>query len=371
VQKLPGTERQMIDIQRKFTINDQIYTFLLEKRAEAGITRASNTSDHKILDIARPENAVIVKPKISINYMMALVIGGAFPLLLIILIEFFDNKINSRKDIENSTNVPVLGSIGHNKNISELPVIETPKSALTESFRALRANLKFLLKEKERKVIAISSTISGEGKTFCSVNLAAIIAMSGKKTLLISLDLRKPKIHKIFNLENQEGVSTYLIGKSDYTSIIHKTNINNLFVATSGPVPPNPAELIGAEEMAVFIDKLKKDFDNIIIDTPPVAVVSDALLLKDFVDIYLFMVRQDFSNKNVLQLLNNLYTKRDIKNMYILINDVQVKGYYGYNYYGYDYGYGYEYYGKGYYSDDETVSSTEKLKTLYRRLFRK
>jgi len=371
IQKLPGTERQMIDIQRKFTINDQIYTFLLEKRAEAGITKASNTSNHKMLDIARPENAVMVKPKISMNYMMALIIGGALPLLLIILVEYFDNKINSRKDIENSTNVPVLGSIGHNKNVSELPVAEFPKSALAESFRALRANLKFLLKSKDEKVIAISSTISGEGKTFCAVNLAAIMAMAGRKTVLVGLDLRRPKIHRVFNLKYDSGLSTYLIGKNKANEIIHPSNIKNLYVVNSGPIPPNPAELIGTEEMVVFIDGLKKDFDHIVIDTPPMAIVSDALLIKEFVDIYLFVVRQDFSNKNVLQLLDNLYNKKDIQNMYILVNDVQVKGYYGYNYYGYDYGYGYEYYGKDYYSDNETEESPGKIKTLYRRLFPK
>ena len=201
IQKLPSTERQLINIQREFNINDQIYTFLLEKRAEAGITKASNTSDHRLLDIARPENALMIKPKTSMNYMMALVLGGLLPLMLLILIEYFNNKIVDKKDIEQQTSVPILGSVGHNEKSFDLPVFENPKSALAESFRSLRANLQYLLKNERHKIISISSTISGEGKTFCAANLAAILAMAGHKTLLVSLDLRKPKIHKIFRLQ--------------------------------------------------------------------------------------------------------------------------------------------------------------------------
>jgi len=244
IQKLPFTERQLINIQREFNINDQIYTFLLQKRAEAGITKASNTPDHHLLDIARPENAVMIKPKTSMNYMMALVLGGLLPLMLLILIEYFNNKIVDRKDIEQLTSVPILGSVGHNEKLFELPVFENPKSALAESFRSLRANLQYLLKNENHKIISISSTISGEGKTFCSANLAAILAMAGKKTLLVSLDLRKPKIHKLFRIDNSIGISSYLAGISPLDKIIHSTNIDNLSVAVSGPVPPNPAELI-------------------------------------------------------------------------------------------------------------------------------
>ncbi|HEX2395417.1 MAG TPA: GNVR domain-containing protein, partial [Bacteroidales bacterium] len=234
IQKLPATERQLINIQREFNINDQIYTFLLEKRAEAGITKASNTSDHRLLDMARPENAVMIKPKTSMNYMMALVLGGLLPLMLLILIEYFNNKIVDKKDIEQETSVPILGSIGHNDKSYDLPVFENPKSALAESFRSLRANLQYLLKNETHKIISISSTISGEGKTFCSANLSAIMAMAGRKTLLISLDLRKPKIHKIFSLNNDKGISSYLAGINQ-DPVIFSTNIQNLSVAVSGP----------------------------------------------------------------------------------------------------------------------------------------
>ena len=368
VQKLPYTERQMINIQRDFNINDQIYTFLLEKRAEAGISKASNTPDHKVLDVARTENAKMIKPKASKNFIMALMLGGMIPLVLIVLIEFFNNKINDIRDIEQNTNVSIFGSVGHNDKPSDLPVFENPKSALAESFRSLRANLQYLLKEKDQKIICISSTVSGEGKTFCAANLAVIMAMAGKKTLLVSLDLRKPKVHRVFKVNNKFGLSTFLINKSNIEDIIQSTFIDNLYIANAGPVPPNPAELIGTEQMIRFFDNIKKDFNFIIIDTPPVAIVTDALLLKDMVDIYIFVIRHGYSTKQVLQLVDDLYNKKDVKNMALLINDVQVKGYYGYSYqYGYGYGYGYS--GKEYY-EEEKVKLTFRAKTekFFKRL---
>lgn len=355
VQKLPATEKQMIDIERKFTINDQIYTFLLEKRAEAGITKASNTSDHKILDIARPENAIMVKPKVSMNYMIGLLGGAGIPLVLLLLVEFFNTKITDRKYLEANLKAPIIGNLGHNIGNTELPVSEKPNSSLTESFRALRTNLQYILQKEKGGIIAVTSAVSGEGKTFCSVNLAGIIAMSGKKTLLVNLDLRRPKIHKIFNIDNSSGISTYLIGKTDYKDVIHETNIQNLFVSTSGPVPPNPAELIGSEKMRTFINEAKKHFDTIIVDTPPVAIVTDTLLLKDMIDAMVFVVRHNYSDKQVVELVNNLYEKHLIKSMGVAVNDIQLRGYYGYSYrYGYGYGYGYSYSYRAAYYDEET-----------------
>jgi tyrosine-protein kinase Etk/Wzc len=358
VRKLPLTERQFINIQRDFNINDQIYTFLLEKRAEAGITKASNIADHKILDLALSKNAARIKPRPSSNYMMSLIIGFLIPLLIIILREFFNNKIIGKRDIENATKVPILGSVGHNEKHTEIPVFENPKTALSESFRALRANLHFMLKEKNEKVIAVSSTISGEGKTFCAVNLAAIMAMAGKKTLLIGMDLRRPKIHRIFNINNTIGLSTFLAGRHTAEEMIQATNIDNLSLVNSGPVPPNPAELIGSDKLPQFIEESKSTYDYIIIDTPPIAIVTDALLVKECINTYVFVIRHDFSDRSVLKLVDELYTRRGFTNIAMLVNDIKVKGYYGYNYsynYGYGYGYNYSYSSKGYYEEDDVI----------------
>lgn len=366
VQKLPGTERELINIEREFSINDQIYTFLLEKRAEAGITKASNTSDHKILDVARPENVTLIKPKSSINYMIALAAGGAVPLLLLLLIEFFNVKINDRNYIETNLKTPVIGNIGHNDEGSDIPVSVNPRSSIAESFRALRTNLQYILKEPEAKVIAVSSAVSGEGKTFTSVNLASILAMNGYKTLIVSLDLRRPKVHKVFNLPNKTGMSTHLIGKTKFEDIISETNISNLFVATSGPIPPNPAELLGSIKMKEFIASARSKFDYIILDTPPIAVVTDTLTLKDIMDAFLFVIRHNYSDKQVIDLVNNIYQKHIIKNIAVIVNDIQVKGYYGYTYrYGYGYSYSYSY-RASYYEELEKLSG---LKRIFRKYF--
>ncbi|HEY4788938.1 MAG TPA: polysaccharide biosynthesis tyrosine autokinase, partial [Bacteroidales bacterium] len=367
LQRLPVTERHLLTIQRDFKLNDQIYDFLLQRRADAAIARASNVADNKILDAASSQNCVQITPRKARNKMIAYVLGFLIPLSVLVIIEFFNERIIEPKDIEKVTKVPIYGSIGHNEKISDLPVADNPKSGIAESFRALRTNLQYVLRTEEQKIICISSTISGEGKTFCSVNLAAIIAQSNKKTLLMSLDMRKPKIHKIFNTENEKGLSTYLIGKTSYEDAIFQTNINNLYVATSGPVPPNPAELLDTPLMETFISKAKQDFDFIIMDTPPLAIVTDAFLLTRFSSAFLFVVRQNYSTKAVLQLVDDLQTKRSLSNIGILINDVKVVSYYGRKY-GYNYGYGYGYgygdkYGHGYYGE------TREKQPLYKEIF--
>jgi tyrosine-protein kinase Etk/Wzc len=347
--KLPGTESKMINIQRKFDINNTVYTYLLEKRAETGIARASNVSDNKIIDEAEIFNAFQIKPKPSRNNLIALLFGLLVPALIIALLYYFNNRVIDNGDIIRRTNVPIIGYISHNEYKEEIPVIDKPGSALSESFRAVRTTLRYLIKDTGNPVIAITSTISSEGKTFVSINLAAIIALLGKKVLLIGLDLRKPRIHRILGIDNTEGLSTYLSVNCEYNEVIKPTSIQNLFYAASGPVPPNPAELIDGERMATFIEEAKKEFDYIVIDTPPIAVVSDTLLLSKFVDVNIFVVRQRYSSKNTLELIQELYKADKLKNMGIIINDINLTGYYGYGLrYGYYKGYGYSY-GKNYY----------------------
>jgi tyrosine-protein kinase Etk/Wzc len=318
------------------------------------------------LDEAKPQDAIQISPKPSRNKMTAIIIALMIPLSIIVLTEFLNDKIVEPKDVEKSTRVPIYGSIGHNDEVSDIPVAENPKSAIAESFRALRTNLQYVLRSGQEKIICISSTISGEGKTFSAVNLASIIAQSNKKTLLLSLDLRKPKIHKIFNMENDKGLSTYLIGRTSFEDSIHPTNINNLFVATAGPVPPNPAELLETPLMDTFIANARRDFDVIIMDTPPLAVVTDAYILTRFSNVFLFVVRQNYSSKSVLQLVDELHHKRGIQNVGIIINDVKVSNYYGRKYGYSSYGYNYSY-GDGYYGDTEKKSFKDRLiKFLFR-----
>ena len=347
--KLPGTESKRINIQRDFDINNTVYTYLLEKRAETGIAKASNVPDSKIIDNANIINSIQIKPKPEGNNIKALLFGMLIPGVILFLLYFLNNKIIDNRDIINKTNVPIIGYISHNEFAKEIPVIDNPKSALSESFRSIRTSLRYFTKQTGHSVIAITSTISSEGKTFISINLAAITALLGKKVLLVGLDLRRPRIHKILGIDNSEGLSTYLIGNCEYGDVIKETSIKNLYYATSGPVPPNPAELLEDERMNTFIEKAKKEFDYIFIDTPPVAIVSDTLLIARFVDINLFIVRQRYSSKNTLELINELFKDEKLKHMGIIINDISLTGYYGYGIrYGYYKGYGYSY-GKNYY----------------------
>jgi capsular exopolysaccharide synthesis family protein len=209
----------------------------------------------------------------------------------------------------------------------------------------------------------VTSTVSGEGKTFCSINLAIILAVSNKKVLLVGLDLRRPKIHKTLGISNKIGISTYLIGKNTREEIIQNIEVNNLDIAVSGPVPPNPAELIETEEMKIFFEEAQKKYDYIIIDTPPLAIVADSLFISRYADTNLFVIRQKYSSKNVLELANDLVEKGKVKQLNVVVNDIEIGGRYGYGYnYGYSYGYGYsrgygnDYY-EGYYDEERPVKS--------------
>jgi tyrosine-protein kinase Etk/Wzc len=354
INKLPTTERKLINIQRQYDLNNTVYTYLLEKRAESGIARASNVSDNRIVDYASVFSAGLIKPKSRYNYIIALILGLVLPLAGITLIDYFNDKIIDKRDVERRTKVPVIGYISHRDGKGEIPVVDKPGSSFAESFRAVRTAIKYFIKENEKPVIAVSSTISSEGKTFISINLAAIIALLGKKVLLIGLDLRKPRIDKAFLFESSPGMSKYLSGNCKYEDVIRKTQISNLFYAPSGPIPPNPAELLETDAMKKFIDTAKKEFEYIIIDTPPIAIVTDTLLLAPYVDLNLFIVRQRYSSRNTLDLIEQLNKDGKLKHLAIIINDINLSGYYGYGMrygysLGYGYSYGYNYYGKGYY----------------------
>ena len=366
VRKLPSTERQLINIQRKFDINNTIYTFLLEKRAEAGIAEASNVADNRIIDNAGYFSSTMIRPKNKRNILLAFLFGLFIPGLCIVLIDYLNNKIIDKKDIEKGTSAPILGFISHNNLKTEMPVVKNPGSTLSESFRSVRTNLKYFVKDNKCPVISISSTISTEGKTFISVNLAAILAMSGKKILLTGLDLRKPRIHRIFDLKNETGLTSYLIGETKYEDVIVKTEVENLWFAQSGPVPPNPAELIESAEMTTFITRAKKEFDYIVIDTPPVALVTDALLISPLTDFYIFVIRQRYSSKNTLGLVEELHKNGNIKSLGIVVNDISISGYYGYGLrYGYSLGYGYNY-GYNYYSQYGKYGYSDSARGYYK-----
>lgn len=346
---LPGTQQNLIKLERGFTLNENIYTYLMEKRAEAAISKASNMAANKIIEPARGQGQITPKP--TRNYLIALLLGLFAPVAVVIGREFFKTKISEIYYLEKKLNIPLLGVILVSSVKENLVVFGQFKSAITEGFRSIRSNIKFILPKDKQLTIMVTSTISGEGKTFTAMNLASVYSITGKKTLLIGCDMRKPKIFNDFDFSNDLGLSNYLSEQEpDLQKVIKKSKYDNLDLIISGPVPPNPAELLASVRLTEMINSLKDHYDVIILDTPPVGLVSETLELLQYVDLTLFVFRQNYSKKAFIESLNNLKTSKNLKNVYAIFNGVDAtKTTYGYGY-SYGYGYGYEY-GSGYYED--------------------
>ncbi|OMQ09829.1 exopolysaccharide transport family protein [[Flexibacter] sp. ATCC 35103] len=353
VKRLPEEQQELLKIQRKYDLSDNIYTEFLKKRNEAEIVKASNLSDIHFIDSAKDIGGGLLGPKTSVNYILALFIGILVPLLMIFGLLFINDSIQNTEDISKLTQIPLIGLIGVNKNSLNLAVFDKPKSALSEAFRTIRSSLQFLYKKQQvngPKTLMITSSIGGEGKTFCSINIATVFALSEKKTVIVGLDLRKPRLGDEFNLKNQIGVVNYLIKQNSLDEITNSTKIPNLDVILSGPIPPNPSELILSDVMKELIFELKQKYDYIILDTPPVGLVSDALELAQYADVTLYIVRQNYTKKDMITLLNTRIKRGELTNASIVLNGYENKAKYGATY---GYGYGYGAYSNGYYEEED------------------
>lgn len=366
LRRLPEQQQQLVKITRKYDLNKEVYNSFLQKRSEATIVRAANLSDIQFIDPAKDTGGGVIGPKTNVNYVLALFVGLLIPLLIIFGVTLLDTTIKNTDDITKLTKIPILGVVGKKISKNNLAVFEKPKSPLAESFRAVRSSLQFLYKKQKQtgsKTLMLTSSISGEGKTFCSINIATVFALSEKKTVIVGLDLRKPKIYQDFQIENNIGAVNYLIGQSTLDEIIQKTSIPFLDFIPSGPIPPNPAELIIGESMKEMLDELKLKYDYIILDTPPVGLVSDALELTPYCDATLYVVRQNVTKKDMLTLVNNKHKRGELENISIVFNGFENKAKYGYDY-GYGYGYGYGSYANGYHEKEETQNS---LKVFWKK----
>ena len=365
IKQLPEDQQELIKIKRKYDLSDNIYTTFLQKRSEADIVKAANLSDIHFIDPAKDVGGGLIGPKTSVNYVLALFLGILIPLIVVLIIFFINNSIQNTEELSNLTNIPLIGVIGVNRDKTALAVYNKPKSALSESFRAIRSSLQFLYKKQNvdgAKTLMITSSVSGEGKTYCSINIATVFALSEKKTVIVGLDLRKPKLFEEFNLNNDKGVVNYLINESSVDEITNATEIPFLDVILSGPIPPNPAELIISERLGDLMRELKQKYDYIILDIPPVGLVSDALELDQYCDVTLYIVRQNFSKKDMITLLNNRVKRGELKNTSIVLNGFENKAKYGTGYgYGYGYGYGNNTYAEGYHEKEPVVSTISKV----------
>ena len=321
---LPRTEMNMVSMQRKFDLNDEIYTFLLQKRSEAQISLASTRPDYEIIEPARTITSRVVAPKKSINYLMALFFGLFIPTLYLMIRDFFDDKIRSINDAEYMLHRSVMSVIYSNNLKSESVVAEFPKSAISESFRNLRSTL-FLKSDHEKsKVILITSSQPQDGKSFVSLNLASSIASVGYKTILIDCDLRRPTLHIKLKEENTRGLSNYMIKKASVEDIIRNTSITNLDFISAGPVIPNPSELLESGVLDNLINHLKTKYDYIVIDTTPVGIVADAILMMKYASKVLMVIRNNYTRKDIFaNVLSNLKSNK-LTNFDIIYNDLNL-----------------------------------------------
>ncbi|HHG85627.1 MAG TPA: polysaccharide biosynthesis tyrosine autokinase [Bacteroidetes bacterium] len=352
LQSIPQTQRIYQGLMREHKVKESILSTLLEKQAEAQIAKASIVSSVYILDRALTPRAPI-SPLAQKVYIIGCGLGVCLGLLLILLSGMLKNTVSYREEVENMSVTPIIGVVRRsNESLKQkyplLKSVEHPKSSLSESIRAIRTNMQFINSEKEEgsKIVSITSTVSGEGKSFITINLGGIISLLNVKVVILDMDLRKPKLHFSFGHDNSAGVSTYLVNQNTLPEILTKTQYKNLDIITSGPIPPNPAELIQSNRMTELLDELRKQYDYILIDTPPIGLVTDGTTILKLSDIALYVIRADYSKKSFASNPDQLVEDHDIKNLYIVLNSVSAAN----RRYG---GYGYKVYGSGYYSDDK------------------
>lgn len=349
--KLPQTEQDVLNIRRRYSLNESIYTFLLQRRAEASIILASNTPSNKIIEEA-VLNVAPMRLRPLLNYFLALIVGLLIPVFVIFLKDFFSVKIQDLREAERKLAIPVIGYIGQNKKMSRLVVLRHSRARITEAFRAVRANIDFIATPEQQLTILITSSIAGEGKSFCALNLASVYSACEKKTVIVSCDLHKPFSVDNLGVTNGIGLSNFLSGQAnELNEIIQGTAHPYLDVVVPGPVPPNPAELLIGDRFKNLLLDLKHRYDVIVLDSSPVGLTHETLHITRMVDLTIFILRQNYSNKGFIENINRLKETKKIKKLYGLINDIAEKDL--------------PYKGAGYgYYDDEA----ENTNSIYRRI---
>ncbi|MGZ3749661.1 MAG: GumC family protein [Flavisolibacter sp.] len=355
VKSMPSKIQVLADIQREQQTKLFIYNSLLQKREESAIALASQISNTKVLQDATP-NFTPIKPNRNSTQLLAMVIGIVLPGLFIFILEMLNDKVTTRSDVERSTGATILGEVGHSYGKETLVVTNNNRKVVAEQFRMLRSNLQYVLNHISKPVILVTSSFSGEGKSFISTNIGAVMAITGKKTIILEFDIRKPKILAHLGLSKKPGLTNYLLGKVRLEDLpIQVPGAENLFVLSCGPVPPNPSELLLDPKLNDLFDFLKSNFDVVIVDTAPVGMVSDAMTLSKFANSTLYIVRQGHTFKKQVLLIDELYQTNKLPKISIVLNDVKLRsgyGYYGYGRYAYGYGHG-----SGYFEEEGQEAS--------------
>lgn len=340
--KLPETERKLIGVQREFDLKNEFYTYMLQKKTEASISKASISPEIQIIDSAIVEAAKQTGPNLMLNVAAGFIGGGIIPFIFITLLIFFNNKIETIQEVENGSKITVLEGIMKHKYKAKIPVVQHPRSGIAESFRGLKTNINTILEKTDSNVISINSLIPGEGKSFISSNLSAVFSKTNKKILLIGADLHKPTLHEFLGIKESFGLSDYLNNEKSLEEIIAPTAIPNLFFIQTGNVPENPSDLLDSMKFEKLIEQTRKKFDYVVIDNAPLLLIPDAILTSQFSDIVLFILRINYSHKAQIKQINKIVEFNKIENAAVVLNDMPESGY------GYGYGYRKKYWKKGY-----------------------
>lgn len=342
---IPRQEREIVEIKRQQQVKETLYLFLLQKREEASLSMAVATNKARLLNA--PDVPKQVAPRSLVIMTVFFIIGLVVPIVFIFIKGLLNTSIINRSDVEKLTKIPILAELAHNKTPEAIFDHQSNSESNAELFRLLRAKLQFVLNAPSEKVVLVTSTQPGEGKSFVSLNLAISLSLMDKRVLLVGLDLRKPTVAKYLGVNHKEGVTSYLSGQTDdvQSLILRLEGYPNLKVLPAGVIPPNPNELIIRQRFDDLFNELRPEYDFIILDTAPVGAVSDTYLVDRVADVCLYVTRSEYSDRRNIEFINRLYAEDTLKRIYLVINDVQFESnkYAYYRKYGYGYGYGYGY----------------------------
>jgi capsular exopolysaccharide synthesis family protein len=352
---IPQKEAEYVRLRRHSDLYEKFYLLMMDRKAQYGINKAGTIPEFRVLSAASA-SSVPVYPRKLVIYGGAMGSGILVSIVFVVLVYLISNTVTGQGEAEKLLMVPVLGSIPkytkRRLDNSQLVIHENPKSQISEAFRSVRTNMEFIVPKKSGKIVTITSTLSGEGKTFTAVNLGGIIAMAGQKVVVLDLDMRKPKLHLGFSTLNEDGMSTLLIGRAKLKECIKHSIVEGLDFITAGPIPPNPAELMMSDQLDKLLKDLAKAYDVVVIDTPPIGIVADAVLLMRKADIPIYVLRADFSKRIFCKNINRIKTTFQLANLCVILNSTSKGAKYGY---GNVVSYGYGYY------DEEQRSAMRRL----------
>ncbi|TVT37835.1 polysaccharide biosynthesis tyrosine autokinase [Hymenobacter setariae] len=340
--RIPENERQLGTLTTTSTFNEKNYSYLVEKRNEAAIALATNTTDKKVVDAAKQSGTGPSSPKPLLVGLLALLAGLVLPAGIVLMQEKTNSRVQSKEDLARLTNIPMLGVIPHGTSQDKQTMLHDPRSPIAEAFRAVRVNMQYLAAGLDKRVIGVTSSVPGEGKSFCTVNLAAELAQSGRRVIVLECDMRRPTLASYFDIDprREHGLSTYLAGDSTLDQARHTTSIASLDVMCCGPIPQNPTRLIEGPRLAELMQQLREEYDYILVDIPPLGYVSEFLVLLQYLDAKIYVVRQNYTDRALVGQIAEMHREHNVKQLYMVINDVHFANTYEYRYKANAYKYG-------------------------------